>query len=59
MVIVSDPGCQAVGRGSSFQEEEQTMHTAEGEFAGVRAKKMVKRTRTTYSKRRAILTECE
>jgi hypothetical protein len=29
MVIVSDPGDQAVGRGFSFQEEEQTMRTAE------------------------------
>jgi hypothetical protein len=34
MVIVSDPGDQAVGRGYSFQEEEQTMHTAEGEDFG-------------------------
>jgi hypothetical protein len=31
MVIVSHPGNQAVGRDYSFQEEDQTMHTAEGE----------------------------
>jgi hypothetical protein len=31
MVIVSDPGSQAVGQDYSFQEEEQTMHTAEGQ----------------------------
>jgi hypothetical protein len=33
-VIVFDPGDQAVGREYSFQEEEQTMHTAEGEDSG-------------------------
>jgi hypothetical protein len=34
MVIVSDPGDHGVGRNYSFQEEEQTMHTAEGEDCG-------------------------
>jgi hypothetical protein len=34
VVIVSDPGHQAVDRDYSFQEEEQTMHTAEGEDCG-------------------------
>jgi hypothetical protein len=34
MAIVSDPGDQAVGREYSFQEREQTMHTAEGEDFG-------------------------
>jgi hypothetical protein len=37
MVIVSDPGDQAVGRDYSFQEEEQTMHTAKGEDCGGRS----------------------
>jgi hypothetical protein len=31
MITVSDPGDPAIGRDYSFQEEEQTMHTAEGE----------------------------
>jgi hypothetical protein len=31
MVIASDPGDQAVDRDYSFQEDEQTMHTAEAE----------------------------
>jgi hypothetical protein len=58
IIIVSDPGDQAVGRDYSFQEKEQTMHTTE-RIAGVRAKKMVKKTRTTYLKRRTILKERE
>jgi hypothetical protein len=34
MIIVSDPGDQAVGRDYSFQEEEQTMHTTGGQDCG-------------------------
>jgi hypothetical protein len=59
MVIVSDTGDQAVGRDCSFQEEEQTMCTAEGEDCERSSEKIVKRTRATHSKRKTILKERE
>jgi hypothetical protein len=59
MVIVSGPGDQAVGRDYLLQKEEQTMHTAGEEDCGRPREKMVKRIRTTYSKRMTILKERE
>jgi hypothetical protein len=59
MDFVLDPGDEVVGGNHSFQEEEQTMDTAEGEDCGRPSEQVMKRTRTTYLKRRTILKECE
>jgi hypothetical protein len=57
--FVLDPGDEAGGEDHSFQEEEQTMDTAEGEDCGRPREEVVKRTRTIYSKRRTNFEERE